>query len=366
MAAKQALVTKQKTPPQPDPAKLEAFANKAIGDLSAVALGGALSLADRFGLFNELCQHGPETAAHVAECTNTNERYVRECLNALTCGGYVVWDAKKDRYSVTPEVAAMFADEGSLTSLAPFYQQLPAIFARFYDIAEAFQNGGGVSADRFGPNFYAGQERFSRAWYNHLLVQNWLPEAGIAPVLEKGGLVFEAGPGYGTALIKTAQAFPKVRAIGHDTHAPSVEEANRRAKEAGVASRVSFRLRDGGVSPGEKADAAFVFDTLHDAADPASLLGNVRKALKPGGRLLLVEPIGLESPKGNVGPIGALVYSVSIQYCMTVGLAADGVGTGTGGLTVERLQQLAKGAGFKEVKRLSWQDPLMAAYVLTT
>jgi DNA-binding IclR family transcriptional regulator len=45
---------------------------------------------------------GPLTPADLAQRTNTNERCVREWLNAQAAGGYVVYDAATGRYTLPP------------------------------------------------------------------------------------------------------------------------------------------------------------------------------------------------------------------------------------------------------------------------
>jgi SAM-dependent methyltransferase len=65
----------------------------------------------------------------------------------------------------------------------------------------------------------------------------------------------------------------------------------RRAERAGVVERIRLHLagRDG-FGLDETADFALAFWMLHEASDQAAFLAEVRACLKPGGRLLLVEP----------------------------------------------------------------------------
>jgi ubiquinone/menaquinone biosynthesis C-methylase UbiE len=75
-----------------------------------------------------------------------------------------------------------------------------------------------------------------------------------------------------------------------------LEGVRRRAEEAGVADRVTLCLADASGFQLEGAfDFALMFWMAHEVPDRPALFGQVRTALKSGGRLLLVEP------KGHVG-----------------------------------------------------------------
>src|SRR5262245_21813590 len=75
-----------------DPAKLEAFGGKVLGDL-AVALSARLVLAgEKLGLYKALAER-PATAAELAKRTKTAPRYVAEWLGNQAASGYVEYDA---------------------------------------------------------------------------------------------------------------------------------------------------------------------------------------------------------------------------------------------------------------------------------
>ena len=64
----------------------------------------------------------------------------------------------------------------------------------------------------------------------------------------------------------------------------------------------------------------------------------------------------------NVGPLGALFYSVSVLYCMTTSLANDGEGLGTCGLPPSKVRELCEEAGFRNVRQLPLENPFNILY----
>ena len=88
-----------------------------------------------------------------------------------------------------------------------------------------------------------------------------------------------------------AQAYPASTFVGSDYHDGSIEEARKRAADAGRRrpgrrSRCRPRRRFGGTG----YDLVATFDCLHDMGDPVGAARHVREALAPDGTWLIVEP----------------------------------------------------------------------------
>ena len=82
--------------PTIDEAKIEAFVGQIASDIGA-ALGAALvTVGDRLGLYRAMADGQPVSAAELADRTGTQERYIREWLNAQAAGGYVTYDPEQD------------------------------------------------------------------------------------------------------------------------------------------------------------------------------------------------------------------------------------------------------------------------------
>jgi ubiquinone/menaquinone biosynthesis C-methylase UbiE len=76
-----------------------------------------------------------------------------------------------------------------------------------------------------------------------------------------------------------------------DLQAPMLEGVGRRARKAGLEERVRL-LRSEGPLPAfdRHLDFALCFWMLHEVPGPEAFLRGIHDALRPGGRLLVVEP----------------------------------------------------------------------------
>jgi hypothetical protein len=71
-----------------------------------------------------------------------------------------------------------------------------------------------------------------------------------------------------------------------------------------------------------------------------------------------------DDPGQNVGPVGTLMYGISLLYCMSTSLAAGGAGLGTCGCPPAKLRELCHEAGFASVERLPIEDPMNVLYAV--
>jgi 2-polyprenyl-3-methyl-5-hydroxy-6-metoxy-1,4-benzoquinol methylase len=358
--------TQQSMPPSaslPDMMKMQAFMGRIMDDMSGTVVSMMCALGDRLGLFKDLAGEGPTTATELATRTGTNERYVREWLSVLSSAGYLEYDPTSKRFTLPPEHAMPLAGEGSPTFMGGAYQQLPALLGQFARIEHAFRKGGGVPQDAYDENLYEGMERISAVWFDHLLVQQWIPTVPhLQARLEHGARVADIGCGSGLALIRLAQAFPNSRFVGYDGYALAITRAHANAAAAGVVDRVRFEQLHVIDALPEQYDLVTTFDMLHDAANPHMLLHAIRRALKPGGIYLLLEANCSDKLEENVGTVAAILYSTSLLYCMPISLANGGEGLGTMGLPETKVQALCKEAGFSSVNRLPVYNPFNVLY----
>jgi SAM-dependent methyltransferase len=333
---------------QPDPAKLEAFMGKMVGDMGAAISAPLIVVGDKLGLYKALAASGPLDPAGLAQKTGTTERYVREWLNAQAAAGYVQHEAGK--YSMTPEQAAVFADEGSPTFVAGAYDVVASMFKDEPKITEAFKTGKGVGWHEHSPCLFKGTERFFRPGYVANLVTNWLPAlTGVTEKLAKGAKVADVGCGHGASTIVMAKAFPKSQFMGFDYHGPSVERARAAAKEAGV-SNCKFEVAAAKSFPGTGYDLVAFFDCLHDMGDPVGASKHVRQSLAPDGTWLIVEPAAADTAAENHNPVGRLFYSASTMICVPASLSQE-VGAALGAQAGEKkLREVVTSAGFTKFR----------------
>src|SRR2546430_8110348 len=72
-----------------DRAKAKAFTQLMVRHLEGAAVSVLLEVGRRVGLFEAMAKIGAATSVEIAEKTGLSERYVREWLAALVCGGIV-------------------------------------------------------------------------------------------------------------------------------------------------------------------------------------------------------------------------------------------------------------------------------------
>jgi SAM-dependent methyltransferase len=232
-------------------------------------------------------------------------------------------------------------------------------------LADAFRNGGGVPQTAFPDRAYEGMTRFTRAWFDHHLVADWLPLLPeLHARLETGVRWADVGCGGGGAVIRLAEGFPASSFVGYDAFPDQVRRARHAAEEAGVADRVRFEVADGAAGLPERYDVISTFDVVHDAVDPAGLVRGIRRSLEHDGTYVMLEMNCADDPADNAGPIATVLYGFSVLYCMTTSLAHGGAGLGTCGCPPSVVEQLGRNAGFGSVRELELGDPFNRLYEL--
>ncbi len=85
--------------PRIDEQKLHDLLGRAIVDFGGVHISALVLIGDRLGLYRALASYGALTSTELAARTETNERYVREWLNAQAASHYLTYDPQT---GVTP------------------------------------------------------------------------------------------------------------------------------------------------------------------------------------------------------------------------------------------------------------------------
>lgn len=346
-----------------NPAKMEAFLHKVIGDTSGLTTTILAAMGDRLGLFKDLAANGPATSEELAARTGTVERYTREWLGGMATAGYVDYDPLTKRFTLPAEHAPILAQEGGPFFLGGTHHMLLGMIGPVNTVIEAFKKGGGVPQAAYDENLLAGMERSTGTAFENNLVPNWIPlMPEVQAKLERGALVADIGCGGGLALIKLAQAYPNSRFVGYDLFERVVERARENAEKAGVADRIRFEARDCSKGLPEQYDIIATFDVIHDSPDPIGILQTVRQAIKPDGIYICLEINCSDNLEDMAGPMGAILHGFSMFYCMTTSLAYGGAGLGTVGVPESKLSELTASTGFSSVKRVVFDHPFAAVY----
>lgn len=331
-------------------AKLNEFLGKAVGDLGAAMSAVLVSIGDELGYYKALASQAM-TPADLARHTQTNERYAREWLANQAAGGYVEYDSPSGKYHLTEEQALCLANPDSPVDLPGAYLVVQDLFHVRERATENFRTGQGMEWGEHHRCLFHGTERFFRAGYNANLLTSWLPALdGVVEKLTKGGRAADVGCGHGASTILMAKAFPNSQFVGYDYHAPSIETARLRAKEAD-AGNATFEVADAASYKGKGFDLIAFFDCLHDMADPVGAARHARQSLKPDGSCMIVEPFAGDKMEDNLNPVGRLFYAASSVICVPVSLAKNGPALGAQA-GERRLREIAVDkAGFHQFRR---------------
>jgi SAM-dependent methyltransferase len=339
--------------PQPiDEGKLNAFMQQAIADLGGGFTTALVRIGEKLGLYKAMAGAGPLSPAEVAQRTQTNERCVREWLNAQAAGGYVTFDAATGRYTLPPEQALALAVDDSPAYLPGAHQIVRSVILDESKILEAFRTGEGMPWHEHNTDLFHGTERFFRPNYLAHLVSEWIPALeGVEAKLKHGAMVADVGCGHGASTIIMAKAYPKSQFLGFDYHTPSIDCARWAARDAGLGGRVIFETAPSKQYPGSGYDLVTFFDCLHDMGDPVGAAAHVRQSLAPDGTWMIVEPFAHDRTEDNLNPVGRVFYSASTLIC-TLASQSQEVGAALGAQAGEaRLRDVVMAGGFTRFRR---------------
>ncbi|MEJ2862684.1 class I SAM-dependent methyltransferase [Actinomycetospora flava] len=322
----------------------------------------ALYLGDRLGWWRSLAQDGPATAPELAARTGTAARYAREWLEYQAVSGMLTVDdpaAAPDarRFTLPAEHVPVLADLDDEAIMTPFARILVASLRRIDDLLEAYRTGGGVSWETFGDDAREGQAAQNRPLLRDALCRDHLPLLGdVDRALRAGGRVADVGLGEGWSAIGIARAYPAATVDGFDVDAASVEAARRNASCEGVADRVA--VRHAGIETAEAGayDLVCAFECVHDMPDPVGVLAAMRRAVAPGGTVLIMDEKVADAFAPDGDEVERLFYGFSLMCCLPDGLSTPGsAATGTV-MRRDTLEAYAREAGFSTVEVLEELD----------
>jgi len=174
-----------------------------------------------------------------------------------------------------------------------------------------------------------------------------------AAAIQDGEYVLDVGCGCGETTILAARAAGSGHALGADFSRIQVAEARQLAAAAGVAN-ARFEVADVQVHPFE----AGVFDVVLSSFgvmffdDPAAAFGNLRKALRPGGRLAFIcWRTRAENPVFTIG-FAEVAAVLGPREMPGPGAAFSLASTG-------RVGALLSGAGFGGIEFVKADEPML-------
>ena len=257
-----------------------------------------IALGVETGLFRALAA-APEgvTAPELAAAQGLDAEYTRHFLQT----GYALelLDLADGRYRLAEHMAPLLArpeHNSYLGALAGFHHISGRDFER---MPALLKSGGTYTFQQHEADFIAGVAEVT-AGIAGFVAASILP--GLPEFAGRDDLaVLDLGCGAGGTLLALARAYPKAELLGVDVEPRSVERANVRFAEAGVAQRVTAQVAAAeGVDLAGRFDLVTLIQVLHETlpAVRADILAGAARALKPGGVLLVVDEPWPETVKG--------------------------------------------------------------------
>lgn len=163
-----------------------------------------------------------------------------------------------------------------------------------------------------------------------------------------GQNVLDVGCGCGATVLELARRIgPSGRVTGVDVSAPMLAEAARRAHEEGLQGRIELRLADAQTAALERAayDRVYSRFGVMFFSDPAAAFANLRRSLRPQGRLAFVCWRRLEDNPWMAVPLQAASRIIDLPP------APDPEAPGPFSLAgEERIRRILVAAGWEEIR----------------
>lgn len=257
-----------------------------------------IALGVETGLFRALAAV-PDglTAPELAAAQGLDGEYTRHFLQT----GYALelLDLAGDRYRLAEHMTPLLArpeHNSYLGALAGFHHISGCDFERMPSL---LKSGGTYTFQQHEADFVAGVAEVT-AGIAGFVAASILP--GLPEFAGRDDLaVLDLGCGAGGTLLALARAYPRAQLLGVDVEPRSVERANVRFAEAGVAQRVTAQVAAAeGMDLAGRFDLVTLIQVLHETlpAVRADILAGAARALKPGGVLLVVDEPYPETVEG--------------------------------------------------------------------
>jgi SAM-dependent methyltransferase len=308
----------------------EEFAERLVGAIDSASLAILLSIGHQTKLFDTMAELPPATSQQIAEAAGLNERYVREWLGGVVANRVVEYDPAAQTYALPEHRAAVLTRAAGPDNLSRVAQFIPLLGEVEQKIIGCFHNGGGLPYSDY-PRFHKLMAEESGEVFDAALIDIILPLVdGLPDRLRAGADVADIGCGSGHAINVMAQAFPASRFTGIDFSDEGLAVGAAEANSLGLTNAKFVAADVTNLDSAETYDVITVFDAIHDQAQPARVLQNIYRALRPGGVFLMVDIKASSNLEDNIGvPLSSFKYTVSTMHCMSVSLGLDGAGLGT-------------------------------------
>ena len=255
---------------------------------------------------------GPRSAAELAAATATNPRALHRFMRTLASFGLLKHEPE-ERFALAPLGDALRSDAPGAARATVLTMGGPALRGAFGEFQHSLETGKTAMEKVFGMPFfdYLAQRPEEAAQFSESMVGIHGGEPPtVAEAYDFSGVptIVDVGGATGNMLAHILAKYPQPRGVLFD-RPYVVAEAPALLRAHGVEDRVSIEHGSFFDSVPAGGDAYILSHIIHDWNEEQCLtiLGNCRKAMKPGARLLIVEFVLPEDETPHFGKLVDMV-----------------------------------------------------------
>jgi SAM-dependent methyltransferase len=333
------------------PTREEQF-RKLFGYVSGFQGTWVAAIGRKAGLFQALRDAGgPLSAEALAKQLGYAPRYVLVWCRAAYAYELLDYDADTG-FRLAPHVADLLLDPRDPQYLGGRVELTVAFGEDFAAFPARLADGATFPRKDHAPELVRGIMETSKPDFA-VMADVVLPEApALLARLEQGGELLDVGCGAAHGLLTLCRRFPRTRGLGLEIDPAMLTLAARNVAEAGLGDRVRVEATSAlEMRFADRFDLVVMNIALHETGERPeweAVLGRVRRALRPGGTLLISE---LPYP-GTIEE-----YRAHPVYRLLAGIQHHEALVGCGMITIPELRELLEGAGFRNVRRVEQPNP---------
>jgi SAM-dependent methyltransferase len=315
----------------------------ATGYIASTALYAAVKLR----IADQLAD-GPRPVADLARATGANEDALYRILRLLAGVGIFEETAPRQFANNARSSTMRTGVPGSVHEMALWLPD-PFHFRVYADAMHSVMTGQPAIEKTVGMpafEYFAKDRELSEVFNNAMTMFSTVVIAAALEVFDFSGInmLVDVAGGHGQVLISILKKHPSMRGVLTDVD-HVIAGAIPRIRAAGLESRITTQTIDFFKAVPEGGDAYVMKHIIHDWDDDRALtiLRNIKKAMKPGGRLILLESV---LQPGNTPDFGKLI---DFEMLMIPGGRER---------TEAEWATLLRGAGFELKRIVPTQSPL--------
>jgi SAM-dependent methyltransferase len=256
------------------------------------SLGGfyrawVIQLGLELGLFAALRAAGGAGLAseELAAATGTAPDPIRTWCRAAFASDLV--ECEGDRISLDEVAASILLDVDRPEYLGGQFAYTVTASLDYADMAQLLRSGRTVAGRP--PRYHRAIEQLTRADIAVFFEEALAALPNLVTRLAAGADVVDLHCGGGRWLVAIARRFPATRLVGVESEPDSIARALGLVREAGLEARIRIDAAEvPDITYRDAFDLAYFQHALHELPDPVAALAAAWRALRPGGRLLVL------------------------------------------------------------------------------